>query len=118
MNVFRGMLGLLWLGLAVYTAITVANHGASLFNDFLGDLMEMGWPGQFNADFSCFLILNCTWMMWRFEFSPGGIALGLTMGLFGGAFFLFPFLIYLTMRSDGDIVAAIIGENRLRALQG
>ena len=38
--------------------------------------MAMTWAGQFNMDFTCFLLLSGLWLAWRHAFSPSGIVLG------------------------------------------
>ncbi len=58
MGAFRILLVLLFLGILGYTAIVVAEHGFNLLQVFFGDIVEMGWPGQFNVDFTSFLTLS------------------------------------------------------------
>jgi hypothetical protein len=52
-----------------YTAVTILNHGMGLVPVFFADMAEMAWPGQFNLDFSCFLLLSGLWVAWRHQFA-------------------------------------------------
>ena len=83
MAAFRVLLVVLFSCMFVYTAIVVANHGFGLLGVFFGDIIAMGWPGQFNVDFSSYLTLSALWLAWRHHFSPAGIALAIA-GFFGG----------------------------------
>lgn len=107
---FRILLAVIFVTIAGYTAVTIANHGMGLFGIFFGDMAQMAWPGQFNLDFLCMLTLSGLWVAWRHEFSPGGIALGL-LALFGGAFFLSAYLLIVTARVQ-DARALLLGPGR------
>lgn len=110
MGPFRILLALIFLAIAGYTAVTVANHGMNLMPVFFGDIAEMAWPGQFNLDFMCMLTLSGLWVAWRHEFSPGGIALGL-LAFFGGAFFLSAYLLIVTAKEQ-DARTLLLGPGR------
>lgn len=75
--------------LAGYTAIVVANYGLGLLPIFLGDIVALTWPGQFNLDFLCFLVLSAPWTAWRNTFSGVGLLLAI-IAFFGGPGFLLP----------------------------
>ena len=62
---------------------------------FFGDMAAMTWPGQFNLDFMCFLILSATWVACRNQFSPAWLGLSV-LALFGGMLFLSIYLLYLS----------------------
>lgn len=113
MTLFRLFLAAGLIIISGYTAITIANHGVNFLPIFFRDLAAMGWPGQFNLDFYCFLLLSGLWVAWRHHFSAGGIALGVAMTLLG-----FPLLsIYLLIASyktNGDITAMMLGETRAK----
>lgn len=111
MTAFRIFLAVLFTTIAVYTAIVVSNHGFGLLPVFFGDLAEMGWPGQFNLDFMCFLALSALWLAWRHHFSPVGLLLGLA-GFFGGVFFLSAYLLVISFKVKGDANALLLGESR------
>lgn len=117
MTLFRSLLAGLWLVLAVYTAIVVANHGMDLLPIFFGDIVKLGWPGQFNLDFLLFLILSALWTAWRNGFS--GIGLGLALfAFFGGAGFLLPYLIFLSFKEKGNFNRVLLGTQAQRERSG
>lgn len=78
---------------------------------FFGDMAKMGWPGQFNLDFMCMLMLSALWVAWRHRFSGRGLALGL-LAFFGGALFLSVYLLVVTLGADGDVEALLLGPQR------
>ena len=92
-----------------YTSVTIANHGWNLLPIFFGDMAAMGWPGQFNLDFFCFLLLSGLWVAWRGGFKPAALALGV-VAVFGGMLFLSIYLLILLSRSGGDIRRVLLGE--------
>jgi hypothetical protein len=75
MTAFRALLVILWIVLAAYTAVVVSQHGIGLLPIFFGDIAAVAWPGQFNLDFLCFLILSAVWTAWRNAFSAGALLL-------------------------------------------
>ena len=77
MRAFQLLLIALWLVLAGYTGVVIARHGLDLLPIFFGDMAKLAWPGQFNLDFLCFLVLSALWTAWRNGFSAGGLALAL-----------------------------------------
>lgn len=108
MAAFRIFLVLIFVTIAGYTAVVVANHGMDLFSVFFGDMAKMGWPGQFNLDFTCMLMLSALWVSWRHRFSGPGLALGL-LAFFGGALFLSVYLLVVTVGVNGDAKALLLG---------
>lgn len=111
MTAFRLFLLACLCAIAAYTAVTIAGHGMNLLPVFFGDMAEMGWPGQFNLDFLCFLVLSALWVAWRHHFSAAGLALGL-VALFGGMLFLSVYLLVQSYRTQGDVRALLLGEAR------
>tara|TARA_R100001480_G_C4596877_1_gene162459 strand:- start:78 stop:413 length:336 start_codon:yes stop_codon:yes gene_type:complete len=109
MTTFRLLLIVILISLSGYTAVVVASHGLNLLPVFFGDMAKMAWPGQFNFDFMCFLLLSATWVMWRNEFSPLGIVLGI-LAFFGGALFLSIYLLVLTFQDSQSIQRILIGD--------
>ena len=114
MLAFRVLLVALFVWLAAYTAVVMANHGPGLLPAFFGDMAKMNWPGQFNTDFMCFLILSGTWLAWRHHFRPAGLVLG-ALGVFGGALFLTAYLLVASVAANGDVKVLFLGEERARA---
>jgi len=111
MAAFRVLLVVLFSCMFVYTAIVVANHGFGLLGVFFGDIIAMGWPGQFNVDFSSYLTLSALWLAWRHHFSPAGIALAIA-GFFGGALFLTAYLFVASLAAKGDVEELLLGKAR------
>ncbi len=58
----RGILIVLFVGIALYTIVVVARDGFGLIPVFFGDLIAMNWSGQFNLDFACYLVLSALWV--------------------------------------------------------
>ena len=94
--------------LTAYTAIVIGNHGMTLFPVFLGDMMAMAWPGQFNFDFIGFLMLSGLWTAWRNNFSPLGLLLGV-VAFFGGMMFLSIYVLILSLGAR-DIQDILLGS--------
>lgn len=111
MPFLRTLSVILFVCLAIYTAIVIAGHGVNLLPDFFGDLFAMGWSGQFNLDFMFYLLLSALWIAWRHEFSPGGIALGLAASV-GGMLFFAAYLFFAAGNSQGDMKVLLLGRQR------
>ena len=114
MGSFRILLVIMFACIVGYTAIVGVNYGWNLLPIFFGDIAAMTWPGQFNFDFLCFLMLSGLWLAWRHHFSPGGLVLGL-LGFFGGMMFLAPYLLIASFRADGDMKILFLGKDRARS---
>jgi hypothetical protein len=111
MNMFRILLAIMITGILGYTGIVGVNHGWDLFPVFFGNIAAMTWPGQFNFDFTCFLMLSGLWLAWRHHFSPGGLVLG-ALGVVGGIMVLAPYLLFVSFKANGDIKELLLGEVR------
>lgn len=111
MKVFRILLLASWAFLATYTALVIADHGWGLFRVFFGDMRAMGWPGQFNLDFTILLALSALWVAWRHGFSAAGLLLGLA-AFFGGALFLTAYLFVASVVAKGDAREMLLGSER------
>lgn len=109
MNAFRILLVIIFLAISGYTVIVVNNHGIGLLPIFFGDMAEMGWPGQFNLDFMCFLALSALWVSWRHQFSAVGLLLGVC-AFFGGALFLSIYLLIQSYRVNGSVDKLLLGR--------
>lgn len=97
--------------IAVYTVIAISNDGFDLITPFVGDILAMGWSGQFNLDFMMYLILSALWVAWRHDFSGAGVALAAVASV-GGMLFLSVYLLVQIGRSEGDIVRLLLGDRR------
>lgn len=115
MTAFRVLLILLWVILAGYTAIVIADHGMGLLKVFFGDMAAMGWPGQFNLDFMFLLLLSALWVAWRHRFSSAGLLLGV-LAIFGGSLFLTAYLLVVTGQAKGDVKEVLLGRIRAAAV--
>ncbi len=112
MSAFRTFLVAVFLVIAGYTLMVIANHGLNLLPVFFGDMTEMRWPGQFNLDFTCMLLLSGLWVGWRHQFSVAGVVLGLA-AVFGGALFLSAYLLVESFRAKGDSRTLLLGAARV-----
>ncbi len=112
MALFRLFLSLMAAVLAVYTGIVIAEHGMGLLPVFFGDMSRMGWPGQFNLDFTFMLALSALWTAWRNDFSGQGLVLAL-LAFFFGAMFLTLYLLLLSYRTGGDPRRMLLGDSRV-----
>lgn len=111
MILFRALLLFLWLILVSYTGVVIFHQGMGLLPIFFGDMAEVTWPGQFNLDFLCFLVLSALWTAWRNRYSLSGLGLAL-IAFFGGAGFLLPYLLILTLQTRGDMRIVLLGKHR------
>ena len=109
MKIFRAYLLVVLLSLLSYTAFVGVNHGWNLLPVFFADIARAGWPGQFNYDFMLMLTLSAAWTMWRNRFSTKGLALGV-LALFGGSLFLSVYLLFLSVKHQGQMRAVLLGE--------
>ncbi|WP_259721065.1 hypothetical protein [Synechococcus sp. CS-1328] len=82
-----------------------------LLSLLIGDMAEVGWPGQFDLDFLCMLGLSGTWVAWRHHFSPAGLGLAL-LAAFGGSLFLSLYLLIESIRLEGNTKALLLGPDR------
>ena len=83
MSAFRILLTIFIIGIIGFTGIVIFNHGWNLLPIFFGDMAAMTWPGQFNFDFMCFLILSGLWLAWRHHFLLVDLLLGCWVFLAG-----------------------------------
>ena len=111
MTAFRILLVVLWTIIVVYTGIVIENHGWGLLEIFFRDMAAMGWPGQFNLDFTSLLTLSALWVAWRHDFSIGGLALAL-LAFFGGGLFLTTYLFVVSTMAKGDMKQLLLGKVR------
>ena len=109
MTLFRMLLALMFVAISGYTAVVVAHHGVELFPVFFGDMAKLMWPGQFNLDFMCLLLLSGLWVSYRHRFRSIGLLLGL--GAFvGGVSFLSVYLLIESFRTRGDLRTLLLGQ--------
>ena len=114
MTLFRLVLIAIITFVGAYTVAVVGQHGMDFVSPFFGDIAEMGWPGQFNMDFSALLVLCAVWLMWRHHFSGAGLLLG-TLIFVLGAPLLCGYLLIVSFQADGDIKELLLGKTRCSA---
>jgi hypothetical protein len=110
MKAFRFFLIIVFVTVLVYTINVGNTHGWSFFSPFMNDILAMNWAGQFNVDFSFFLIFTGLWIAWRNKFKATGIALGL-FTLVGGIPFVSVYLFVLSLKVNTSIKEILIGKN-------
>ncbi len=111
MTLFRLLLVAIIATVGIYTAFVIPVHGANFFPPYFADIARIGWPGQFNMDFSCMLILGSLWLIWRHHFSLLGFIFGL-MIVPGGAPFLCTYLLVASFRANSDVKELLLGKQR------
>lgn len=109
MTLFRVLLVGLFVANAIYTLLVGMEHGWNLVPVFFAEIQAMSWQGQFNFDFTSFLLLSGLWCAWRNRFSPAGLVLGV-LGFTGGILFLSAYLLYLSIQSKGDLRTVMLGD--------
>ncbi len=111
MGAFRVLLAIMITGIIGYTGVASVNHGVNLLPVFFGNMAAMTWSGQFNFDFTCFLVLSGLWLAWCHHFSSGGLALGM-LGFFGGILVLAPYLLFASYKTNGNMKEILLGKIR------
>ncbi len=111
MTLFRLLLVAIIAVVGGYTALVLSEHGSNFLPVYFDDIAEMAWAGQFNMDFSAFLILGSAWLMWRHHFSPLGLLFGIIIFV-GGAPFLCTYLLIASFQANGDVKELLLGRTR------
>ncbi|WP_080055769.1 hypothetical protein [Spirosoma aerolatum] len=107
-NFLKGLLIAQATLLLIYTALAFRNDGADLVGIFLSNIQAVNWNGQFNLDFSCYLLLSGLWIMWRNKFSAGSIVVGLVATILGIIVFA-PYLLYQVAKEKGNLKNVLLG---------
>jgi hypothetical protein len=97
------------LALLIYSYFAFNNEGPNLLGIMIANVKALNWSGQFNLDFSCYLILSGLWLMWRNKFDKQSIALGL-LAMVGGIIFFAPYLLYLFYKEKYDLKRVLCGK--------
>jgi len=114
MLAFRVLLASIVGIVLVYTGLVGATQGWNFMAVFFQDIIAMSWPGQFNLDFSCLLILSGLWLAWRHQYSALGLGLGV-LALVGGSPLLCTYLLIASIRAKGDMKVLLLGKARADA---
>jgi hypothetical protein len=101
----------MFLTISAYTLATVSIDGWDLLTPFFTDLLSLKWPGQFNLDFSFYLLLSTLWYVWRNEYSRLSLITAPVV-LVGGMLVFAAYLFWLTFRVNGQIDVLVSGPNR------
>ena len=105
----RTLVILIFVGIVIYTFFAIQKDGINFFPIYFKDIALVGWSGQFNIDFGCYLLLSSLWIGWRHKFDTKGIILGL-FGIVGGMLYFAPYLIWATTNAKGDIKRLLLGD--------
>ncbi|TAE54100.1 MAG: hypothetical protein EAZ89_06925, partial [Bacteroidetes bacterium] len=97
------------IALIAYTGYAVQNEGWILFQVLTDNITALNWNGQFNLDFSCYLMLSGIWIMWRNKFTPFFILFAVVAMIIGIMAFA-PYLLYLLITEKGDLKKVLWGE--------
>lgn len=108
-NAFKFLLVAMALLVLVYTGLAMQKEGTDLFSVFFANIKALGWNGQFNLDFSCYLLLSGLWIVWRNRFSGSSILIGLVAAILGIIFFA-PYLLWCLYQSNGNLKQMLIGK--------
>ncbi|MGB4771594.1 MAG: hypothetical protein WBP58_09050 [Chitinophagaceae bacterium] len=108
-NAFKFLLVVMAVLVLVYTGLAMQKEGGDLFSVFFANIKALGWNGQFNLDFSCYLLLSGLWIMWRNRFSGTSIVIGLIASILGIIFFA-PYLLWSLYQAKGDLKMMLIGK--------
>jgi hypothetical protein len=105
----KGLLIIQAMSVLIYTFFAFSNEGSGLFGVFLTNIASLNWNGQFNFDFSCYLLLSGIWIMWRNQFTSSSILVALVATIVGIIVFA-PYLVYLIIKENGDLKAVLVGN--------
>jgi hypothetical protein len=108
-GILRGLLIVQTLTVLIYTFLAFKNEGSNLFGVFLSNIQSLTWNGQFNLDFSCYLVLSALWIMWRNKFTSSSILIAVVAMIIGIIIFA-PYLFWLLITENGDLKRVIVGE--------
>ena len=100
------------IGITAYTLYVSVHEGWILVDVFFGDLVALNWSGQFNFDFLNYLILSAIWIAWRHQFSLSGLIFAVLASVLGILFFA-PYLLYQSMKCNGDPKKLLLGDQLL-----
>lgn len=96
--------------IVVFTVAAIVDGGINFITPFLTPILSLSWQGQFNIDFTCYLVLSGIWMAWRGGFTSSSIALGVLAPPLGILFFA-PYLLYLIGKTNGDPRQLLLGAH-------
>lgn len=77
---------------------------------FVNNIVALGWNGQFNLDFFCYLMLSGLWIMWRNNFTLKSIFIAITASIVGIMVFA-PYFLFLLIKEKGDLKRTLTGNH-------
>ncbi|MCE1190279.1 MAG: hypothetical protein LWX56_14215 [Ignavibacteria bacterium] len=93
----------------VYTLMVIKFEGMNFVPVFIHNISQFSWSGQFNLDFSFYLVLSAIWIIWRN--GPGVKSFILAIAaLAGGTLFFSLYLAYVIIAEKGDLARVVTGE--------
>lgn len=107
MNIFRVVIGIVWIALVIITMQALQQMGIDGANVFISDLAHP-WRLQFNADFSAHVLLMALWIIYREPKLWVGIIFAALSGFIGGAFSL-AYIFVASFRAGGDSRKLLLG---------
>lgn len=108
MTFLRNTVALMFLAVAAYSLVVFSTVGMDFISPYIADLFSLTWPGQFNLDFTCYLLLSGLWVAWRGGFTGTSIALGVTASVLGMLAFGVMLLAFIRA-AKGDLRALLLG---------
>lgn len=108
-NLFKALLLIQTIGVLTYTLFVFQNKGGNLFEVYLNDIKNLTWNGQFNLDFSAYLLLSGLWIVWRNKFTKQSFLLALVATVIGIIVFA-PYLLLLLIKEKGSVKKLLIGD--------
>lgn len=106
---FKSLLVIQVFILFIYTAICIIQKGGNLFEVYLNDILSYNWNGQFNLDFSFYLMLSAIWIVWRNKYSIKSVLLA-SIAMIVGFLVFAPYILYLLKKENGSIKHVLIGK--------
>lgn len=92
----------------VYTVLVITFEGMNYVSVFIHSITIFSWNGQFNLDFSFYLIVSAFWILWRNK--PGVTSFLLAIAALNlGTLFLSPYLLYLIITEKGNLLTVAAG---------
>jgi len=80
-----------------------------LFQIIANNITALNWNGQFNLDFSCYLLLSGIWILWRNKFSGSSFIIAIIAMIIGIMAYA-PYLLYLIIKENCDLKKVLLGK--------
>lgn len=97
------------LALFIYTFYVGVNEGWNFMEVAVANVISWNWNGQFNLDFSCYLILSGLWILWRNKFTVPSMIIAIAAMVLGIVVFA-PYLLYLIFKEKGHLRSLLVGD--------